>query len=78
MPTLDYDHGYDEMSEWLDIGPTVEEEAGWGVEETDFTTKLDYSAFTPEQVRQAPNHLYPRHHPHVWNSWSRRAPELPA
>lgn len=53
MPTLDYDHGYDEMSEWLDIGPTVEEEAGWGVEETDFTTKLDYSSFTPEQVRQA-------------------------
>jgi len=53
MPTLDYDYGHDEMSEWLDIGPTVEEESGWGVEETDFTTKLDYSSFTPEQVRQA-------------------------
>lgn len=53
MPTLDYDHGYDEMSEWLDIGPTVEEEHGWGVEETEFTTKLDYTSFTPEQVRQA-------------------------
>jgi len=53
MPTLETDYGYDEMSEWLDIGPTVEEESGWGVEETDFTTKLDYGAFTPDQIRQA-------------------------
>jgi len=53
MPTLEYDYGEDEMSEWLDIGPTVEEESGWGVEESEYTTGLDYSKFTPEQVRQA-------------------------
>lgn len=53
MPTLDVDYGDDAMSEWLDIGPTVEEEDGWGVEESDFTTSLDYSRFTPEQIRQA-------------------------
>ena len=52
MPTLDVDYGDDTMSEWLDIGPTVEEEDGWGVEESDFTTSLDYSRFTPEQIRQ--------------------------
>jgi len=53
MPTLDTDYGNDETSEWLDIGPTVEEESGWGVEETDFTTSLDYSKFTPDQIKQA-------------------------
>merc|ERR1719337_6799 len=41
------------MSEWLDIGPTVEEEDGWGVDEDEFTTSLDYSKFTPDQIRQA-------------------------
>lgn len=53
MPSLEYDYGYDEMSEWLDIGPTVEEEAGWGVDEGEYTTTIDYSKFTPEQIRQA-------------------------
>ena len=48
------------MAEWLDIGPTVEEEDGWGVEETDFTTSLDYSKFTPEQIRQVPSDSIPR------------------
>jgi len=53
MPSLETDYGNDEISEWLDIGPTVEEEAGWGVDEDEYTTGLDYSAFTPEQIRQA-------------------------
>ena len=57
MPTLEYDYGEDEVSEWLDIGPTVEEESGWGVEESEYTTGLDYSNFTPEQVRQVINLL---------------------
>jgi hypothetical protein len=53
MPSLAVDYGDDAMSEWLDIGPTVEEEDGWGVDEDEFTTSLDYSKFTPDQIRQA-------------------------
>ena len=30
MPTLTVDYGDNGMSEWLDIGPTVEGEDGWG------------------------------------------------
>ena len=58
MPTLAVDYGNDELSEWLDIGPTVEEEDGWGVEESDFTTSLDYSRFTPDQIRQVRTLFY--------------------